>query len=436
MQDYQPVDLSTYCNVGVDFYGPDNPIVADPKSAIGRQSFHGLPFEIGGAEADPARCFIGFGGGEGLHGAVTVPLGTTARQVVFAHALLESKVAEGENIGRVVAQYRVQYANGERVDLPIRERFEVSAVPPPYGGSPFLALPDQMNYLMPRYEGQWDTMGRRQAEAMQGMVRAYYVWAWENPHPAEMIASIMLEAAGRKFVVAGITLGQVDEMPLRHNGRRAVKLTLPRAEDGEKPFKLEVEVNRGVATYPHALPEQGVEEFLTDDFKGWGEAQNEKSSPAYVEVAAIPSATVTVRNDGEELGSVRWGELQARGRLYLDRPRRYHSPLLAGIVHPLCTAHPPFLLPIRRSHGRSLRASIAAARSYRSIPPHSAVHRWQIPALDPPLHPKSGLVVPLPASLAADQTGNAIPAIPPARIANGYLVRNASVVLALQIQLY
>ncbi|MBI3941574.1 MAG: hypothetical protein HY326_01055, partial [Chloroflexi bacterium] len=79
MQDYQPVDLSKLYNVGVDFLGPESSVGTDPKSVIGGQSFHGLPFEIGGEEANPQRCFIGFSRDAGLDSPVTVPFPPGAR---------------------------------------------------------------------------------------------------------------------------------------------------------------------------------------------------------------------------------------------------------------------------------------------------------------------------------------------------------------------
>ena len=66
---------------------------------------------------------------------------------------------------------------------------------------------------------------------------------------------------------------------------------LPRAADAERPFDLEVELDRGVVTYPYALPREAAAAFLEAPLRGWGEAQNETSSPAYIEAAAIPSAT-------------------------------------------------------------------------------------------------------------------------------------------------
>jgi len=52
-----------------------------------------------------------------------------------------------------------------------------------------------------------------------------------------------------------------------------------------------------------------------------GEPQNEHSSPAYTEIAAIPSATVTLTSSGETLAAVPWAELQARGAVETPRAR-------------------------------------------------------------------------------------------------------------------
>jgi hypothetical protein len=314
MPDYEPIDLSHLCNAGTTFISPE------ARPPIGSQLFHGLPFAIAG---DPARCFIGFGGEQARGGgSVTVSLDRTARRVLFAHALLESAVMEGENFGRVVAHYVFRYAEGEEVRVPIRERFEVGAVAPAQGGgAPFLAVADQKEFLMPRDEGRWEAAGRRQTEAARGGSRGYTLWAWENPRPDRVLASVTLEPADRKMLVAAITLAHGDEPPFYRTGKQAVKITLPQPEDAAKPFRLEVEVDRGVATYPFPLPEKEADAFLGDDFRGWGEAQNAHASPAYVEVAAIPSATLTVKNDGEELGTANWGELQEKRSVETPRVR-------------------------------------------------------------------------------------------------------------------
>lgn len=313
MRDYQPLDLARFCNVGTAFIGEGAP------NPLGNQSWHGLPFTVGGVTPDPARCLIGFC--QPQDAAVTIPVGAAARYIIFAHALLESRVREGESIGHIVANYLFRFSDGQVERVPIRERFEVALVPTWWGGRPFLALPDEKNGLLPRYSGKWEDMGRRQAETFQGDPHSFYLWAWENREPDRVIESVTLEPNHRKFVVGAITLGFNDEAPFSRSAKREVKITLPQPEDAAQPFNLEVDVDRGVTTFPFALPETPPDEFLTDAFKGWGEAQNAKSSPAYIEVSAIPSATVTIKSAGEEIGRANWGELQAQGQIETPRVR-------------------------------------------------------------------------------------------------------------------
>lgn len=309
MPDYQVVSLDAYYNVGVSFYGGN----AEPL--LGEQILHGLPFRIG---SSPERCFIGFGTPE-LRGACSIPIDTTAYHAIFAHVLLESRLLEGEAPGRVIAHYIFRYADGEELRVPIRERFEIASLPTAWGSQPFVAIADGKDSLMPRHEGRWDNLGLRQTEALAGYPRSYYLWAWQNPHPEKPIQSIRIEPADRRFLIAGITLGQVDEFPFVGMGRVPVQIILPRAEDAQKPFALQVDVDRGVATYVYALPQASAGDFLSAPLKGWGEEQNTRNSPAYVEIAAIPSATVTVQNGDETLGSVKWAELQEQKRVETPR---------------------------------------------------------------------------------------------------------------------
>ncbi|MBI4641417.1 MAG: hypothetical protein HY731_12030, partial [Candidatus Tectomicrobia bacterium] len=310
MNDYQPLDLSSFCNAGSYLFGAN----ADPPT--GSQMFHGLPFLVGSQEALASKCFIGFGSeSELLKESVMIPVNSHARSVIFAHTLLESTLMSGDLVGRIIAQYVFRFSDGEEIRVPIRERFEIAIVPTGWGQLPFLSVPDQKNGLMPRYEGNWGAAGERQAEATQAWPKAYYLWHWKNPRPEKSIESVKIVPEGPKFLIAAITLGHLDEEPFCRSAKSEVKIVLPQHADAEKPFQLEVDVDRGVATYPYPLPEKSADEFLQDTFKGWGEAQNPKSSPSYVEISATPSATITIRQDGEELGKARWGELEEKRTL-------------------------------------------------------------------------------------------------------------------------
>src|SRR5262245_16553217 len=210
MNDYQPINLAEFCNVGTTFLGPG------AHKWIGAQDFRGLPFLVGDVQPDPQRCFVGFGGDTNGLDALSVPVDSTARWVIFAHTLLESDVENGGDVGQVVASYSICFAEGEPVRLPVRERFEVGLVPTLWGQHPFLAVPQHSDYLMPRYEGRWEQFGGRQTEASLADPE-YFLWAWQNPHPDKLITSINLESAKRKFAVAGITLSHLDENPFVRN---------------------------------------------------------------------------------------------------------------------------------------------------------------------------------------------------------------------------
>ncbi len=318
MADYQPLDISGSCNAGAAVLGEA------PEVAVGRQTFRGLPFLIGshdGASGD--RCFISFGES---NESVTVPINETAQRIVVAHRLLETKVPAGGPLGIEVAEYVFHYAGGGEERVAIRERFEIAAIPgakdiPGVPGLPYRAATDQKAELLAVREGPWDQTGRRQTEANQARARNYFLWAFRNPHPERTIASLEIVPKGPSFIIAAVTLGQVDEHPFARQGRRAAKITLTGPADAGKPFDLEVEVDRGDATYVHPLPATATEGFLADSFKGYGQEQNTGSSPAYAEVSAVPSATLTVKQDGAAIGEVNWGEMEEKGAVETPRMR-------------------------------------------------------------------------------------------------------------------
>jgi hypothetical protein len=73
---------------------------------------------------------------------------------------------------------------------------------------------------------------------------------------------------------------------------------------GEGSGALDVDVDRGAATYPQPLPGE-------DDRAGWGASEGQA---AFTSIAALPSATVAVRWGDAELGRVRWGDVERDGR--------------------------------------------------------------------------------------------------------------------------
>ena len=235
----------------------------------------GLPFLIGSQPPSAERCFL-------LPGAPTpVGIGRLARRVIVAHRLLEPGAPAGHAVGQTVAEYVFHLAGGEVVTAPIRERFEIQVVPPGWGRLPFLAVTDTSDHNLPRFEGSWGDAGARLAEHDMGWPAGYFLWCWENPHPERPVERIEFIPRGPRFIVAGITTSDVDEHPFVRAPARPVRLV---AKDGRNGV-LDVDVDRGVATYPQPLPGE-------DDRAGWGATEG---TSAYASIAALPSATVAVR---------------------------------------------------------------------------------------------------------------------------------------------
>ena len=184
MRDYTPIDLSELCNAGPADLGDGPPITPGPRM------IHGIPF-LAGAED---RLVIVVGGETVTE--VAIPLRIAAKSLVFAHRLLESRIPEGDFVGRLCATYVVRYADGEEIELPIRERFEIGIVPAPWGQQALLAWPDTGDGLMPRHAGNWGEMGRRQAEIMPQYSEALYLWPWRNPRPDHVVESVLVRPRG------------------------------------------------------------------------------------------------------------------------------------------------------------------------------------------------------------------------------------------------
>jgi hypothetical protein len=289
MASYEPVDLSAACNAGTEVLGGE-----PGQVPLGKVNLRGLPFLIGPEPPAPQRCFL-------LPGRpVTAVIGRVARRVIIAHRLLDPGAPAGHAAGRPVAEYAFHLAGGEVVVAPIRERFEIQVVPPEWGRQPFLAVPDTSDGNRPRFEGRWDQAGERLTEHTRGGPAGYYLWCWENPHPERPVERIEFRPLGGRFVVAGVTTSDVDEHPFVRTPGRPVRLVADDGRDGV----LGLEVDRGTATYPQPLPGG-------DDRAGWGASEG---TAAYASVAALPSATVTIRRGDDELGRVRWGDVERDGR--------------------------------------------------------------------------------------------------------------------------
>ncbi|SCG58735.1 CehA/McbA family metallohydrolase [Micromonospora rifamycinica] len=288
MPSYEPVDLSAVCNAGVDVLGEP-----PGRAPIGRVDLRGLPFLIGSEPPSAQRCYLM------PTAPVSVRIGRPAPRVIIAHRLLERDAPVAHPVGQTVAEYAFHLTGGRVVRVPVRERFEIEIVHPPlWSRQPFLGVTDTADYEQPRFAGDdWGEAGFRLTEHTRQAPIGYYLWCWENPHPQVPVERIEFIPTSARLIVAGITTSDVDEHPFVRTPARPVRLT---PKDG-RAGPLGVHVDRGVATSPQPLP--GVE----DDRVGWGTAGG---TSRYALVAALPSATVTVRQGDEELAWLRWADVE------------------------------------------------------------------------------------------------------------------------------
>lgn len=328
--DYEILDLSESLNATYEALGDVDPI------AQGVHDFHGIPFLM-------ANRVISLNHSKQ---SINVTVERKARTVIFAHSLGTAELTDVEPVGQTVAEYVFVMGNGKNITVPIRGRFEIASLPGAdftskrgssgAPGLPFLAVPDQKNSLigagssnagpiknigsdgqtpslMSRYSGPWHETGRRQTESVLGQAAWNYLWCWKNPSPDTVIKSVDIIPRGNNFFICALTLGHLNEHPFARKARVPVRIELIDSTKANKDFDLEVSVNRGVSTYPQPLSNKGVQEFIEDPLKGWGERINKLSSPSYTEISATPSATVRVHQNGEEIGKANFGELEKNG---------------------------------------------------------------------------------------------------------------------------
>jgi len=87
-KDYQPIDISDFCNAGVSALptGPVRDAGLPVAPVIGDCSLRGLPFHIGSRKPKPKKCFIRKGGKD--VSSVEIPVKKTARYLIVAHRML------------------------------------------------------------------------------------------------------------------------------------------------------------------------------------------------------------------------------------------------------------------------------------------------------------------------------------------------------------
>lgn len=286
----------------------------------GRHRFWGIPFKLGATSAS-AKAMILLPADHETE--VRIPVNRQARYVCVLHGCDSPDDPTLEHFGKTLAEYVIEYADGNEHVQPIRVRFEINGLNVPWGGDAFAAVrPNMPRRLTDPKSQDW---GRAQCGIRYDGSGIPWVYAMENPRPDEKIKAIFLQPTGRlTMAVLGMTLYDGPGHPLRHVPRRAYRLVLP---PGEKVTadELDVELDMGSIIQMVALPGLNEKRWLKAIDAGLGAPRPEPkaTNQFFVEAEGAVGATLSVRAGKKrrrelsfgrafESGSARSDDKQAR----------------------------------------------------------------------------------------------------------------------------
>ena len=314
---FTPLDLDDAYNC--DRATLDGRLALDADDAFGAQSYRGIPFHFG--EAGQANAIL-LDGGE-----VSIATGDLqASYLVFAHIVedrrrqLPSELAEidafqpwersmaANELGDLVAEYGLHFADGSAAAIPIRRRFAIQQARVYWGASAFAAVPHTQDEVVRSNAENIDlgrmpgaTYGRgetRHGSGRDAVTEHIWLYALPNPEPSKTISEIRLVGKEERALIYGISATQVEAHPLRARTRRKLPLELPAGVKFNAIGELDgVDIDLGTVISARAQ--------LEYDRDAWfGDATNAQPSrsdkTAIIEFAAHPQAKLYMRTeDGE-----------------------------------------------------------------------------------------------------------------------------------------
>jgi hypothetical protein len=310
---FTPLDLSPYFNASPRSFGPspqaremggDSARDGLIRTPAGEANFWGVPFRLGPEGLDEKR-WLSLSAGTNQVRSVVIPLHQHANFVCMA-AFCDWDPNENpqpgadviEQVGQLLAELTLTYADGTQVKIPLRRRFELDAPQASWGHLCFAAvsyrdeLPTSLNQPLT------DAMrwGRLQTEETSNSFRAPWICALPNPRPHDAVETLTFESrSDDHLVVCGLTLFHREVNPLRRERLRTYRFTLP-DDSAADLSRWAVSVDLGVVARTYLLNEFDAPAWLVSARAGLGEDFQTAQPYLYTEVAASPAATLTLRD--------------------------------------------------------------------------------------------------------------------------------------------
>jgi hypothetical protein len=237
---FTPLDLTTHYNTNRSELDDALRPPGDIAQLFGDAAFLGIPFQLGPAD-QPNVILLD-------QSSVTLEVnGITATYIIFVHAVADrtsnyqtgfaDNSVDGNELGDHVADYTLEYNDGERLGVPILRRFAIQQSRILWGASPFAAMPHVKprvfrnateEIILQRLSSvPYGTSETRVSSGRDRTPEKLWLYALPNPNPDKPIARIVLTPRQERAVVYAISTTQLADHPLRPALRRKLRLTLP-----------------------------------------------------------------------------------------------------------------------------------------------------------------------------------------------------------------
>jgi hypothetical protein len=242
--------------------------------------------------------------------------GYGATYVLFLH-MVEDRITnylegfadsavDGNELGHLVAEYTLEFADGATTTVPIRRRFAIQQPRIRWGASAFEAVPARPPSVFHTVTedlglGRMPVDSYGFGETRHGSGRLgeqLWIYALPNPHPEKPLQRLVLTPRGERALIFAITLTDVTEHPLRPGVRQKARLVLPSGVTLNQLGELDdIAIDLGTVISARAA--------LTYDADRWLGAEpnvqpTRSATEVIVEYTAHPQARLYVGNGSAE----------------------------------------------------------------------------------------------------------------------------------------
>jgi hypothetical protein len=319
---FTPLSLADVFNCDRQTLSGDLRPPADANLISGTQTYLGMPFACGGAN-EPNVILLD-------KAPVTVDLGgRTATYLLFLH-IVEDRVTnylpgfadfavDGNELGQLVSDYTLEYADGNTTSTPILRRFAIQQSHIQWGASAFMAVPatqpgvfntvTEEIRLGRKPTGDYGRGETRHAAGRERSREQLWIYALANPTPEKPIRRLVLKPQQEHSLIFAITLTDVQEHPLRPGVRQKLRLTLPPGAQLNALGELEgVALDLGVVISARAALDYDVERWLGSEPVV---LPSQSTNAVIIEYSAHPQARLYVATGADEPQMYDLAELHA-----------------------------------------------------------------------------------------------------------------------------